>query len=145
MPKVLGREQLHKRLLALPQAITEGIHEGLAEVAAPISAQQKSLLLNDPKLQAATGWKFADYLKVIIYSGSKEAFWAHWREFGTHPHSLHKGASLKAGRLEDKGPHHPGEHASPYFYPIWRLNKPFAKKTITKAVNAAMKKVAEQP
>lgn len=39
---------------------------------------------------------------------------AHLREFGTEGHSLAKGAVKKTGRLQDKGPHHPGTAPDPF-------------------------------
>lgn len=142
--RIIGREKLHARLLALPDAITSGVHDELGRSGASISGEQKALLGNDEKLRHATGWKFADRLKVIIYSGSKEAFWARWREFGTAPHSLAPHASRKTGRLQDKGPHHPGERAAPYFFTVYRVQRKQVTKNIAKSMKDAMKKVARQ-
>lgn len=39
---------------------------------------------------------------------------AHLREFGTEAHSLAPGADRRAGRLQEKGPHHPGTAPDPF-------------------------------
>lgn len=162
MPKVLGRDRLIKRLQALPVEIKAGMNAALADGATKIVGEMKALLSDDEKLQAATDWKTggppsgpsgmlgatknvsADNpdLKVTIFSGSFKAFWARWREFGTAPHSLAYGASRKRGKLQNKGPHHPGERARPYFFSIWRANKKMVKKAVALAVNKAMKEIA---
>lgn len=121
-----------------------GMHDALADGAGLISGEQKALIGNDAKLQASTGWKFVDPLKVIIYSGNRTtAYWAWWRELGTHPHSLATGARRKSGKLQDKGPHHPGERAQPFFFPIFRANRKKVVSKISRRVTAAMKKVAK--
>lgn len=164
---ILGKDRLRKRLAELPQQITAEMKQALVDAANGITGEMKALIDNDPKLQEATGWAFGpakslpsgalhsgqeasgssagDEFIVTIYSGSWEAFWARWREFGTKPHSLAFGADRSRGKLQDRRPHHPGAHASPYFYPVWRARKKEVLKKIGKAVNAAIKKVASAP
>lgn len=164
MPKVLGREKLHERLLSLQKGMTQSMTDALVAEADDIVRQMKHHLDDDKELQEATDWKFggppagpsgvigrakgspsddqSDTLRITIFSGSFKAFWARWREFGTMAHSLAKGASRKQGKLQDKGPHHPGERARPYFFPVWRANLKTAKHNITVAVNKAIKKIA---
>lgn len=77
---------------------------------------------------------------IYIWAGSWKVFWAKWREFGTRAHSLAKGASAARDKKQDKGPHHPGEKAAPFFWPSWRAYK----KQIKKDMAAAYKKSAEK-
>lgn len=44
---------------------------------------------------------------------------AHLREFDVAPHSLAKGAERRTGKLQDKGPHHPGTTARPFLTPAF--------------------------
>ncbi len=160
---VLGVDRLRARLRALPEAIKADMRAAVVDGATEITGQMKRLLDDDKDLQHDTGWAFGQArnlpsgaltsgagsssdssgdLIVTIFSGSFKAFWARWREFGTHAHSLAKGADRSRGKLQDKGPHSPGERASPYFFPIWRANKAAVKRKIAAAVNATMRRIA---
>lgn len=56
-------------------------------------------------------------LRIRIYAGSKEAFYARWVEFGTIEHP-----------------------AQAFFYPVWAKNKATFRARIRAAVKAAVKK-----
>lgn len=160
---ILGKDRLRAKLQALPVAIKKDLQVPLVAGANQIVGQMRGLLENDHKLKEATDWKFGgppsgpsgmlgghgspnegeSDLKITIFSGSHKVFWARWREFGTMAHSLAKGAVRKRGKLQEKGPHHPGERASPFFFPVWRANRKPVLKAISKTVNDTMKKIAK--
>src|SRR5690606_29207549 len=48
---------------------------------------------------------------------------AHLVEFGTAPHSMAKGASVRKGLLQDKPPFSPGSPPRPYFRPAYENTK----------------------
>lgn len=48
---------------------------------------------------------------------------AHLVEFGTQPHSMAKGASVRKGLLQDKPPFSPGSAPRPFFRPAFESTK----------------------
>lgn len=84
--------------------------------------------------------KFGKFV-LYVFAGSREAFWAKWIEFGTHPHSLAKGARLDKNRKQHVGTHHGGTRAQPFFWPAWRAHRAGVKKAMRSAYKAVGKRV----
>ncbi|MCJ8138604.1 HK97-gp10 family putative phage morphogenesis protein [Falsirhodobacter halotolerans] len=85
-------------------------------------------------------------LRIKIYAGSKDAFYARFVEFGTAPGT--KGDRV-SGRENDVNQSaagrkvyrtHPGTPAQPFFYPGWKAKKAEFRKLIRQRVRAAIKK-----
>lgn len=78
-------------------------------------------------------------MRIKIYAGSKEAFYARFIEFGTRPHSLQTNASVDRELRQDEGEWHPGSPARPFFYPSWKTKKNDFRNLIKKRVREAIR------
>lgn len=163
MPRIKNRDRLRRRLLALPKNIREEIKPALASGATEITELQYALVPVDTGLlRASIDWGFGEPpresklggggdkeppgntndLKVSIWAGSFEAYYARWVEFGTHaraagPYRDEKGHKRNAGAAG-----HRATPAKPFFFGPYRAlrGKVFAK--ISAATNKAIKKAA---
>lgn len=111
----------------------------MEEGAAEIVAEMKRLApVQSGALRDSIGWTWGDVpagsftiadvrsgknageqyatLRIKIYAGSKEAFYARWQEFGTKEHP-----------------------AQPFFYVIWRKERAKFRRRIRAAVRAAIR------
>jgi len=78
-------------------------------------------------------------LRIKIFAGNRDAFYARFIEFGTRPHSLARNASIDRGKRQTEGSLHPGTPAQPFFFPTWkRLRTQFCN-MIHARVRAAIK------
>lgn len=170
-PPVKGLDKLIRQLSALPQAAKEEAAAVLAdqsaalaqkiaaacavpEIAATLIAEQNTgsgkATSGNAKAEAGLSYR----VSASSTTGEKHHVYnPRWEEFGTHPHSLAPGAqselknrdgSIKRkGKLQDKGPWHPGARARPFFWPTVRAwKKPF-KRLIAQGANRAAKKAAK--
>ncbi|MFG6083918.1 HK97-gp10 family putative phage morphogenesis protein [Paracoccus litorisediminis] len=78
-------------------------------------------------------------LRIKIYAGSRDAFYARFIEFGTRPHSLARNASLDRGKRQDQGGGHPGTAAQPFFFPAWKKMRAEFRKKIHARAKAAIR------
>lgn len=88
----------------------------------------------------------SDGLKITVYAGNSEAFYARWVEFGTSPHNVASGGGTRAGQRQLRGGGglgHPGAAAQPFFFPAYRANRRRVRSAISRGINRAAKKVAE--
>lgn len=85
-----------------------------------------------------SGEQFAT-LRLKIYAGSNDAFYARFVEFGTRPHSLARNASLDRGKRQEQGGSHPGTPARPFFYPTWKKMRAKFRRDIHNRVRAAIR------
>lgn len=86
-----------------------------------------------------------DGLRITIYAGNNEAFYARWVEFGTQAHNVASGGGTVAGKkslASGGGLGHPGARAQPFFFPAYRANRRRVRSKIARATNAAAKKFA---
>lgn len=171
MAKILNRERLRKKLLALAPAIRAEIKPALEKGAqeivdlavhlAPVGATRAlrnsidwsygnpppgSVLHNGRK---STLDNVKNDLLISVYAGNDRAYYARWVEFGTQ-------ASTKGGRVADKRAGsspgrtrksyrtHPGTPAQSFFFPAYRATRASVKRRIQNATNKALKKVAQQ-
>ena len=155
--KVERREQLLKKMAALPHEVRSAIKQALAQSADEIMDMQKRLvpvsargsygnppgMLRDSikqtwgggsvrysALNATAGDKGDPDLSVRISAGNTKVRYAHLVEFGTAPHEIRPGVQ------------HPGAQAKPFFYPSYRALRKKVKSRITRATNKAAKRVA---
>lgn len=149
--KVQGLDRLNRKLKRLPVVAEEEIRKAMESIATEMVALAKSLVPRDSgALAASIGWTWGDApkgsmvlgkvkggagstLRITIYAGNDEAFWARWVEFGTSPHE-------NGGRFD--GSDHPGTAAQPFFYPAWRALRRRSKSRLSRAITKSAKLVA---
>ncbi|WP_108398787.1 HK97-gp10 family putative phage morphogenesis protein [Devosia submarina] len=149
--KILGLDRLKRKLKRFPQVVEAEIKAAMETSANEIVALAKSLAPADSgDLRNSIAWTYGDApqgaivlgkvkgrqsrnLKITVYAGGPDAYYARFIEFGTAPH-------VNGGRFA--GSHNPGTAAQSFFYPAYRANRKRAKGRVTRAVNKAAKKVA---
>jgi HK97 gp10 family phage protein len=159
---IRGLDKLNRKLRALPKAAEAAIKTAMAQGADEIVALAKSLVPVDTgELRKSIGWTWGDApkgtmniasvgdaegkLRITIYAGSDDAFYARWVEFGTKRHSVAKGGGTKRGQralARGGGIAHPGATAKPFFYVSYRALRKRTKSRITRAINKSAKQVA---
>lgn len=137
---VKNLNRLNRKVRKLPQAAIDSIRVAMAQGANEIVAMAKRFAPVDTgTLRDSIGWTWGfdipegatalgsfryrrsrnEQLQLTIYAGSKEAYYARWKEFGTVVHKAH-----------------------PFFFPAYRAQKKLVKSRIRKAARLAAKKVA---
>jgi hypothetical protein len=159
MARIDGRGRMRQVLKILPKDVRVQVRAAILESAEGVATLQRSLAPvrtgklrasikvtpgeQDPPAYAALKSKKNNYpdpeLAAIISAGNSEVRTAHLVEFGSAPHSVAKGADRKTGFLQDKGPHHPGSQAHPFFFPGFRAMVKTAKRKINKAARKGIK------
>lgn len=141
------------------EAATKAMEAGAADI---VQAMKAAVPVGHGALRDSIGWTWGDLppgtfmidevrsgpnrgmqyatLRLKIYAGSKDAFYARFLEYGTQPHSLTRNASVARGHRQDKGPHHPGTPAQPFFRPTWQAERLKFRKRIREEVRAAIRK-----
>ncbi len=144
MTRITNLDRLNRKLKQLPAVARELIRAEMAKAADEIVGMMKRLApvlvvpVKDRRsgaLRDSIGWTWgaapkgsvvvasvagkSDDMRITIYAGNAEAFYARWVEFGTQNMRAH-----------------------PYFYVSWRANKRRTVRRLGKAVRDAAKKVA---
>lgn len=146
-----GLDRLRQKLTrALPEKVKAKVKEALEQSADQAVAAMKALApVDGGDLQRSIAWTWGDApkgaiaiatskakvgdLRITIYAGGGDAYYARFVEFGTAPH-------VNKGKFA--GSKHPGTAAQPFFYPGWRLVSRRVKGRVTRAVTKAVKEVA---
>lgn len=149
--KILGLDRLRRKLKAFPKVAEEEIRKAMEASANEIVALAKSLVPKDSgSLAESIAWTYGDApkgaivlgkvkgsasgnLKITVYAGGPDAYYARFIEFGTAPH-------LNGGRFA--GSANPGTSAQPFFYPAYRATRKLAKGRVTRAINKSAKRIA---
>lgn len=159
--------QLNPRIVAklqrIPDVAVQAARLAMEEGAEEICAMMRSLAKRGDTgaLQASIGWTWGELplgsfmideirtgprqgdqyatLRLKIYAGSKDAFYARFVEFGTRPHSLARNASVDRGKRQGQGGSHPGTPARPFFYPSWKKMRTAYRQDIRRRVRAAIR------
>lgn len=149
--KILGLDRLKRKLRQFPQAVEAEIKAAMETSANEIVALAKSLAPTDSgDLRNSIAWTYgeapkgaivlgkvkarkAGNIKITVYAGGPDAYYARFIEFGTAPH-------INGGRFA--GSANPGTAAQPFFYPAYRASRKRAKSRVTRAVNKAAKRIA---
>lgn len=162
--RILGREQLKRKLRALPKAATDELRKAMARSADEIVALARALVpVDQGDLRDSIGWVWGrkapkgslslgtvesgvegSNLVITVYAGNDEAFYARWVEFGTAPHAVGSGSDLSSKKGKQYGQMHPGAKASPFFFPAYRTLKKRIKNRHTRAVNKVSRQIAAQ-
>lgn len=169
--KLTGLDKLQRRLFQLPKEAVKEIKIAMEKSANEIVALMKTLApvgqysgikgSNNPgALRDSIGWTWgnapkgtislgtvrggsnAKDLKITIFAGSKEAYYARWVEFGTRAHGIDVKNAVTMGRAGvDFGKHvdHPGAKATPFFFPAYRAMRKRARTRIGSAVRKSIK------
>jgi HK97 gp10 family phage protein len=152
MAKISRRENLLKKLAALPPAVRSAVKQALAQGADEITDEMKRLAprrtgklrgsiaqtwgagkVRYASLSGAAGEAGDPDLSVRISAGNSGVRYAHLVEFGTAPH-------INGGRFA--GTRHPGTAPQAFFFPAYRANKRRVKTRISRATTKAVKQVA---
>lgn len=136
-PDIKGAQSLLKKLRRMPEAAKAEIKIAMAAQADETVAFMKRLVPVDRGvLRDSIGWRWGSSapegsmavvskgsgdLKITIYAGDKQAFYAAFVEFGT----------VKM-------------HAEPFFFPGWRASRKGAKNKIRAAIRKAARSVAAE-
>lgn len=135
MTTVEGLDRLKARWGAIPERVRSEVADAMEKVAALIVADMRKLA---PKgdtglLGLSIGWTFGEApkgsmvigsfkgrsyggLRVTIYAGGGQAFYARFQEFGTVNMA-----------------------ANPFFFPVWRVWKPRVKSRIRAAIRRGLR------
>ena len=154
--------RIEAKLKQIPAAAVDAaraaMEEGAKEV---VSLMRASVKEKTGKLRNSINWTWGDLppgtfmideirsgqnkgdqyatLRIKIYAGSREAFYARFIEFGTRPHSLQTNASVDRELRQDEGVMHPGTPAWPFFYPSWKTKKAEFRRLVQKRVREAIR------
>ncbi|WP_193336169.1 HK97-gp10 family putative phage morphogenesis protein [Devosia beringensis] len=149
--RILGLDRLRTKLRSFPAAVEGEIRKFMEQSADEVVALAKSLSPTDSgDLVNSIAWTYGDApqgaivlgkvkqsqsgnLKITIYAGGPDAYYARFIEFGTAPH-------VNGGRFA--GSQNPGTAAQPFFYPSWRAYRKRVRGRVTRAINKAAKRVA---
>lgn len=151
--RIQGLDSLKRKLKAFPTAVEGEIRKAMEQSANEIVALAKSLApVDSGDLQMSISWTWGEApkgaivlgrvksgatatgnMKITVFAGGGDAYYARMIEFGTAPH-------LNGGRFA--GSKHPGSAAQPFFYPAYRAVRKRAKSRVTRAVNKAAKRIA---
>ncbi len=151
--KVENLERLERKLKALAAIrgpVRRRVRQALEQVGASVSGQMRAVVPSRTgALRASIRVVFGDFrqdnanvrgvgaagrgdpdLSMRIVAGDATAFYAAWVEFGTAAH-------IAGGKFA--GADHPGAAPSPFFFPVWRVNRRAAKARMGRAMRAGIK------
>lgn len=141
----------------VPDTVRREARAALEKGADELVDMMKSLApVQDGALRESIGWTWGEppagsismdeigpaddpSMRIIIYAGSSEAFYARWVEFGTQSHNVYRTADVSRGRGQSWGVMHPGAAAHPFFWPAYRAMRSRIKSRITRAINKAIR------
>lgn len=134
---VIGLDRLNRKLrVTIPQSVEIRTREAMARSAREIVNMMEALAPQDSgRLKGSIGWTWGDApkgarvvaqsgtddggLRITIYAGDNDAFYAMFQEFGTKNMRAH-----------------------PFFFPSWRANRTRARRRINSAMKRAIRKAA---
>lgn len=140
--------RLKRKLELLRIKTADAVRPAMEQAASDLVEMMKRLAPHKSNaLRDSIGWTWGEapegsirvavgevgFMRITIYAGNAEAFYARWVEFGTAPH-------IQGGMF--KGAQSPGTRAQPFFYPSYRASRKNMKKLVKNAVNKAVKEVA---
>lgn len=162
--------RLRARLAKIPdiarEAAAAAMEEGAQEI---VDAMKKAAPVQTGDLRDSIGWTWGEVpagslvideirsgknkgdqyatMRIKIYAGSREAFYARFIEFGTAPHSLELNASVDRAssgsainqRRQQSSKQHPGTPAQPFFFPTWKRERAKFRRRIRERVRKRIK------
>lgn len=161
---VQGLSSLQRKLSLLRVSVKEEIAKAMEKGAQEIVELAQALVpIDEMVLYESIAWTWGDPpkgalvlarsrnrrpgdgLKITVYAGGGDAFYARWVEFGTQPHNVARGGGTVSGKKQlagGGGLGHPGASAQPFFFPAYRANRRRVRSRITRAINSAARKQA---
>lgn len=150
------------KLKQIPDVAVAAARIAMEEGAQEVVSQMRALVpVDSGDLRDSIGWTWGDVpegsfevdeirsgqnqgdqyatLRIKIYAGSRDAFYARFIEFGTQSHSLVRNASVERSLRQEVGARHPGTAAQPFFFPAWKAHKAKFRALIRRRVQAAIK------
>ena len=146
--------RLRARLAKIPDIVREAAEAAMEEGAQEIvDAMKMAVPIESGELRDSIGWTWGEVpagsfmideirsgknkgdqyatLRIKIYAGNKDAFYARFIEFGTAPHSLEINASVARAssgsainqRRQKSSKQHPGTPAQPFFFLTWKRER----------------------
>lgn len=131
---VQGLDKFNRRWKAIPKNARINVRHAMEEAANDIVEEMQSRApYEDGDLQASIGWTWGDApagtliigkvgkaeygaMRITIYAGGSDAFYAKFQEFGTV-----------------------NMPANPFFFPVWRARRRRVKSRISRAISKAVK------
>lgn len=131
---VEGLDKFNRRWKAIPRNAKINVRAALEDMANDLVEEMWSRApYDDGTLQASIGWTWGDApagtltigsvggreygsMRITIYAGGGDAFYARFQEFGT----------VK-------------QVANPFFFPVWRANRKRVRGRISRAISKAIK------
>jgi HK97 gp10 family phage protein len=159
--KIVGLEELGRRLMALPEAIARGPAEDAMLAGAKViqkAAQQKAPVKTG-KLRKAIRVRKSSNLDArraagetleadaSVYIAKGEGHIARFNEFGTGPHTIvaHGGGAIAiGGEVVGKSVDHPGQPARPFMRPAFDTSKEAATQAIRDTLAAKLDAVVQK-
>lgn len=156
--KWVGREQLLKRLSAIAPEVEGRLATAQLEAAEDLAGKIRSYApVNTGEYRASIHADRLSNRPDAVPHGAKRttdpgaagvfaAWYWHWIEFGTRPHTISaKGAPLmvfegKEGRKAALTVNHPGSPPQPHFLSVFRAEKKNMRRRFARVVNSAVKK-----
>lgn len=135
-------KRLQARMNAIPKKVRAAVKPAIEKSAQEIVSKAKALApVDSGALRNSIDYAFGDgpatratgafrittkavdpELRVTVYAGDDDAYYARWVEFGTQAHGGH-----------------PGAVAQPFFFPAWRLGAKLATARIRRAISKAVR------
>ena len=146
--------RVRRFLQRAPGDIADGVKDALLESAETVRADAIKLAdsvrvkqaLADPRAIGVTSNGFRVEFGIRTKPQKKFAWFAHFLEWGTRPHSLKKGSRRGGhGRGADRlagqsGGWHPGSPAKPFMTPAAEMNRAANRRTVKATFKAAVRK-----
>lgn len=147
---IKGKDSLLRKLRAFPPRAEALIRAAMEQSADQTVSMMKSLApVDSGDLQMSISWTWGDApagslkigqiksragnMRITIYAGGGDAYYARFIEFGTSPFT-------SGGRFA--GAANPGVRAQPFFYVAFRAQRRSAKSRVSRAITRAAKEIA---
>lgn len=163
--KIEGLDKLRKTFSVLSEEAKKEITFAMERGANEVANLAKTLVpVEDSNLRRSIGWtwgdapkgsvslgqmksgKFSDDMRITIFAGDDEAFYARWVEFGTKSHTINaKNAKVmvrntgKSQGYFGTSVNHPGAKATPFFYPAYRALRRRIRSRVSRGIAKAVK------
>ncbi|WP_454914986.1 HK97-gp10 family putative phage morphogenesis protein [Xanthobacter sediminis] len=170
---VLGLDRLRRKLKKLPTIVENEIMAAMEAAAQEVVDLAKSLVpVDEGDLRDSIGWTWGDPprgsitlargkrvrrknkvgperpVRITIYAGDDDAFYARWVEFGTRATAARASRRSRKWRtivvMTKARKAHAATPAQPFFFPAWRAMRKRVKGRVSRAITKAAKKVAAQ-
>lgn len=147
---IQNADKLVRKLKQLPKTAEIRVRKAMEQSADQVVMHMKSLApVDSGDLQKSITWSYGDApkgslkiaqiasaegnIRISIFAGGPDAFYASWIEFGRKEFTA--GGKFAGAKVKDTP-------AQPFFYVSWRANRRSARSRISRAITRAAKEVA---